>query len=171
MHDSPLRSSPHKRQCLLRALALASLAIAGITLSLAWDFLASIDSMPKMLWLQQMLAQVPAASWLLMFVWGFAIPLVLLLSLQQTPIRKLRTTALMLALMWLAITWYVHMPASSQCDALYSSWGWACSVLQWGFSMSLLLAIAAYAFLMLGLIISALGQLAEGMESDPNHAA
>ena len=76
MHISLLHSSPHQRHCLLRALALASLAIAGIALPFVWDFLAAINSMPKMHWLQQMLEQMPAASWLMMFVWGGAIPLV-----------------------------------------------------------------------------------------------
>lgn len=171
MHDNLIHSSSHKRQCLLRSLAIASLAIAGIALPFVWDFLASINSMPKMHWLQQMLEQMPATSWLMMFIWGGAIPLVLLHSLQQTPIHKLRTVVLMMVLMWIAITWYVHMPASNQCSTLYESWGWACSVLQWGYSMSLLLAIAAYAFLMLGLVITALGLLAEGMEDEHSHAA
>ena len=171
MHANLIHQPSHKRLCLLRALALASLAIAGLALPFAWDVLASINSMPKMHWLQQTLAQAPAFSWLMMFVWGGAIPLVLLKNMDQTPSHKLRTTVVMLVLMWIAVTWYVHMPASNQCSALYGSWDWACSVLQWGYSMSLVLSIAAYAFLMLGLMVTALGLFAEGLEDEPSHAA
>ena len=170
MHADITHSSA-RRHPFLRALGLASLAIAGLILPFVWDVLSIVNEMPKIGWLQHALAQVPVLSWLMMFVWGGAIPLVLLHSLQQTPSHKLRTVVLMLVLMWIAITWYVHMPASNQCSTLYDSWEWACSVLQWGYSMSLLLAIAAYAFLMLGLVISALGQLAEGMEDEKSHAA
>ena len=171
MHLSLLHSSPHQRQCLLRALALASLAIAGIALPFVWDFLAAINSMPKMHWLQQMLEQMPATSWLMMFVWGAAIPLVLLHSLQQTPSHKLRTVVLMLVLMWIAITWYVHMPVSGQCGSLYPQWTWACTVLQWAYSLSLGLATATYVFVMLALGLSALGLLAEGLDEKPAHAS
>ena len=160
-----------RRHPVLRALGLASLAIAGLILPFVWDVLSLVNEMPKMSWLQQALAQAPALSWLMMFVWGAAIPGVLLWSMHQTRHHKLMTVIAMLALMWIAVTWYVHMPASNQCTMLYESWEWACSVLQWGFSMSLLLAIAAYAFLMLGLVISSLGQLSEGMEDEKSHAA
>jgi hypothetical protein len=37
--------------------------------------------------------------------------------------------------------------------------------------MSLVLSIAAYAFLMLGLMVTALGLFAEGLEDEPSHAA
>lgn len=171
MHANHSHTPSHKKLCLLRALALASLAIAGMSLPFAWDVLASIDNMPKMDWLQQALAQVPALSWLMMFVWGAAIPLVLLLSLQQEHPHKLRTTLSMLALMLVAMTWYAHMPVSSQCLAIYPNAGLACSALEWGYSLSLVLSMAAYAFLILGLTITALGLLAEGLEDEPGHAA
>ena len=170
MH-ADLSHSPTRRHPFLRALGLASLAIAGLILPFVWDVLSLVNEMPKMNGLQHALAQAPALSWLMMFVWGGAIPLVLLKNMDQTPSHKLRTTVVMLVLMWIAVTWYVHMPASNQCSALYGSWYWACSVLQWGYSMSLVLSIAAYAFLMLGLMVTALGLFAEGLEDEPSHAA
>ena len=171
MHLSLLHSSPHQRHCLLRALALASLAIAGIALPFVWDFLAAINSMPKMHWLQQMLEQMPATSWLMMFVWGAAIPGVLLWSMHQQRHHKLMTVTAMLALMWIAITWYVHMPSSGQCTSMYAQWAWACTALQWAYSMSLGIATATYVFVMLALGLSALGLLAEGLDEKPAHAS
>ena len=158
-----------RRICL--GMVLLCIGIAALALPLVRDALNLVQSQTHWKPLEHWLAQAPMASWLMMFVWGAAIPLVLLHSLQQTPSHKLRTVVLMMVLMWIAVTWYVHMPASNQCTMLYESWEWACSVLQWGFSMSLLLAIAAYAFLMLGLVISSLGQLSEGMEDEKSHAA
>ena len=124
-----------------------------------------------MAWLTDLLARSPVASWLLMFFWGATIPLMLLFTLHQSPHHRVRNILGVLVLMFIAVTWYVHMPASNQCSALYASWDWACSVLQWGYSMSLVLSIAAYAFLMLGLMVTALGLFAEGLEDEPSHAA
>lgn len=171
MHANHSNIPSHRKLCLLRALALASLAIAGMSLPFAWDVLASIDRMPKMGWLQQALAQVPPLSWIMMFVWGGAIPLVLLLSLQQERPHKLRTAIAMLVLMLIAVTWYAHMPLSSQCAAMYPAASFSCSALEWGYSLSLVLSLAAYAFLILGLSITALGLLAEGLEDEHGHAA
>ncbi|MBV8249520.1 MAG: hypothetical protein JO200_13840 [Comamonas sp.] len=171
MPDDATQHPAHKQRHFLRALALASLAIAGLALPFVWDVLAAINELPKMAWLQHVLALMPAASWLMMFVWGGAIPLVLLLNAHQTPPHKLRTIVEMLVLMWIAITWYVHMPASSQCSILYEHWGLACSVLQWAYSLSLGLATAAYVFIMLGLGISAMGLFAEGLDDETAHAS
>ena len=163
MHISLLHSSPHQRHCLLRALALASLAIAGIALPFVWDFLAAINSMPKMHWLQQMLEQMPAASWLMMFVWGASIPLALLWCLYQAPTHKLRNSILVVVLMLLTVTWYVHMPVSGQCQNIYPGADWACMALQWGYSLSLGIATAAYVFTMFALALSALGLVADNL--------
>ena len=163
MHISLLHSSPHQRHCLLRALALASLAIAGIALPFVWDFLAAINSMPKMHWLQQMLEQMPATSWLMMFVWGASIPLALLWCLYQAPAHKLRNSILVIVLMLLTVTWYVHMPVSGQCQNIYPSADWSCLALQWGYSLSLGIATAAYVFTMFALALSALGLVAENL--------
>ena len=47
-----------RRHPFLRALGLASLAIAGLILPFVWDVLSLVNEMPKMDWLQQALAQV-----------------------------------------------------------------------------------------------------------------
>ena len=160
----------HRRGLVIRALALASLAVAGFVLPFVWDVLDSINQLPKMSWLQSLLAQQPAASWLMMLAWGISIPVVLLVGMRWHGWRRGATVACMLALMWIAVTWFVHMPSTAQCNQLYNA-EIACSALQWAFSMSLGLATAAYVFLMLGLAVSALGMLVEGLEDDPVHAA
>ena len=86
------------------------------------------------------------------------------------PGHKIMMAAIMLVLMWVAITWYVHVPAMGLCSALYPQSELSCSALHWAGSRSLGLATAAYVFLMLGLAVSALGMLVEGLEEDPVHA-
>ena len=168
MHVFHTLSHPSRRsRNLLRALALASLAVAGFVLPFVWDVLAAINELPKMAWLQAVLAQVPLVSWLMMFVWGAAIPAVLLLSMQVWPTHRLRNAAMVMALMLVAVTWYVHMPASSRCAAIYPGATWACEVLQWGYSLSLGIATATYVFTMLAMGFSALGLLAESFEEAP----
>ena len=168
MH-ADLSHSPTRRHPFLRALGLASLAIAGLILPFVWDVLSLVNEMPKMNWLQHALAQAPALSWLMMFVWGAAIPGVLLWSMHQEKHHKIATIATMLVLMWVAVTWYVHMPASSRCMAIYPHTTWACDVLQWGYSLSLGIATATYVFTMLAMGFSALGLLAENL-GDPVQA-
>jgi hypothetical protein len=168
MHVLHTLSHPSRRsKNLLRALALASLAVAGFVLPFVWDVLAAINELPKMAWLQAMLAQAPLLSWLMMFVWGAAVPAVLLLGMQVSPTHRLRNAAMVLALMLVAVTWYVHMPASSRCMALYPNTTWACELLQWGYSLSLGIATATYVFAMLAMGFSALGLLAESFDEAP----
>ena len=169
-NSTPSTATNHGRRGLvIRAMALASLAVAGFVLPFVWDVLEFINQLPKMAWLQNLLAQQPAASWFMMMVWGISIPVVLLAGMHWHGWRRSITIASMLALMWLAVTWFVHMPSTAQCNQLYSS-ELGCSALQWAFSMSLGLATAAYVFLMLGLAVSALGMLVEGLEGGPVHA-
>ena len=170
MHADITHSSA-RRHPFLRALGLASLAIAGLILPFVWDVLSIVNEMPKIGWLQHALAQVPVLSWLMMFVWGIAIPGVLLWSMHRTTPHKLATVVAMLVLMWIAVTWYVHMPVSGQCMNLYAQWAWACTTLQWAYSLSLGIATAAYVFIMLGLGLSALGMLAEGLDEKAAHAS
>jgi len=170
MHVLHSLSHPSRRsKNLLRALALASLAVAGFALPFVWDVLAAINELPKMAWLQSLLAQAPLLSWLMMFVWGAAIPVVLIMCMQVSPAHRLRNAAMVLALMLVAVTWYVHMPASSRCMAIYPHTTWACDVLQWGYSLSLGIATATYVFTMLAMGFSALGLLAENL-GDPVQA-
>lgn len=58
---------------LLLALGLASLAVAGIVLPFVWDLLGFVNGLPKMEWLQSILAVSPVFSWLMMFAWGLEI--------------------------------------------------------------------------------------------------
>ena len=158
-----------RRGLLLRAMALASLAIAGLILPFVWNLLELINEMPKMQGLQHALSQWPVASWLMMFVWGACIPAALLAGMHW-PGHKIMMAAIMLVLMWVAITWYVHVPAMGLCSVLYPQSELSCSALHWAGSMSLGLATAAYVFLMLGLAVSALDLLVRGLEDDAAHA-
>ena len=172
MHASNTLTHPSTRsKNLLLALVLASLAIAGLVLPFVWDVLSSVNELPKMQWLQQTLALAPWPSWLMMFVWGAAIPLALLLGMHQAPRHRLRNAILVLALMFVAVTWYVHMPASALCSSAYAEIGWACTLLQGAYSLSLGLATAAYVFTMLAMGFSAMGLLAESLDDAPAHAS
>ena len=164
MHAYNTLTHPSTRsKNLLLALALTSLVVAGLVLPLVWDFLAMINEIPKMQWLQSLLAVSPAASWLMMFVWAASIPLALLWCLYQAPAHKLRNSILVVVLMLLTVTWYVHMPVSGQCQNIYPSADWSCLALQWGYSLSLGIATAAYVFTMFALALSALGLVAENL--------
>lgn len=163
LQHSILHPSQRSKNLLL-AVALASLAIAGFVLPFVWNVLAFIDAMPKMAWLQQLLHSVPVASWLLMFAWGAAIPLMLLFALHQSPRHRVRNGIFVAVLMFVAITWYVHMPAAYRCDAMYPQAELACSALKWGFSTSLGLATAAYVFAIFVVAFSSVGLLAQCIE-------
>ena len=167
--SKPAAAIPHRRGLFLRALALASLAIAGLILPFVWNLLELVNQMPKMQGLQDALAQWPVSSWIMMFALGACIPATLLAGLHR-PGHRVIVAATMLVLMWVAVTWYVHMPAMGLCSTLYPQSELACSALQWAGSMSLGLATAAYVFLMLGLAISALDLLVQGLDDDPVHA-
>lgn len=167
--SKPAAVHPHRRGLWLRAMALASLAIAGLILPFVWNLIELVNQMPKMQGLQNALAQWPVASWLMMFVWGACIPAALLAGMHWSG-HKIATAASMLVLMWVAITWYVHMPTMGLCSTLYPESEIACSALQWAGSMSLGLATAAYVFLMLGLAISALDLLIRGLDDNALHA-
>ncbi|WP_353234278.1 hypothetical protein [Diaphorobacter ruginosibacter] len=170
MHASILRHSvlhPSQRgKNLMLAFTLGSLAIAGFVLPFVWDVLAAIDALPKMAWLQQLLHAAPVASWLLMFAWGASIPLMLLFALHQAPRHRVRNTVAVLALMLIAITWFVHMPSAAHCDVMYPHAELACSALRWGFSTSLGLATAAYVFAIFVVGFSAVGLFAQCIENE-----
>ncbi len=171
---NPIRPPSHRGRNLLLAIALASLAVAGLALPFVWDVLATIDAMPKMAWLQQMLSVSPVLSWLMMFAWGATIPLMLLFMLHQGKAHRIRNGLVVLALMFVAVTWYVHMPAAGRCDLMYPRAELACSVLKWGFSTSLGLATAAYVFTIFVIAFSSVGLLAQcfaGNEEDAAHAS
>ncbi len=146
---------------LVLAIALASLAVAGFVLPFVWDVLATVDSMPKMAWLTQLLAGSPIVSWMLMFAWGATIPMMLLFALHQAPAHRIRNGFFVLVLMFIAITWFVHMPSAGRCDVMYRNSELACSALRWGFSTSLGLATAAYVFTIFVIGFSSLGLFAQ----------
>ena len=160
MHAIHALTHPSRRsKNLLRALALASLALAGLILPFVWNLLSAINDLPKMAWLQQLLGVVPVFSWLMMFLWGSAIPLALLLCLHEQYRR--RAAVALLVLMFIAITWFVHMPSAGRCDVMYRNSELACSALRWGFSTSLGLATAAYVFTIFVIGFSSLGLFAQ----------
>ena len=105
-HANPFPSSPAstskrshfsaKRVCL--GVLLLCIGIAALALPLVRNALNLIQAQAHWAPLEQWLAQAPMASWLMMFVWGGAIPLVLLKNMDQTPSHKLRTTVVTLPL-------------------------------------------------------------------------
>ncbi|QNP47668.1 hypothetical protein [Diaphorobacter aerolatus] len=167
---NPIRQPSHRGRNLLLAFALASLAIAGFVLPFVWDVLAAIDNMPKMQWLQPLLSASPVLSWFMMFVWGASIPLMLLFMLHQAPAHRIRNGFVVLVLMFIAVTWYVHMPPAYRCDVLYPQAELACSALKWGFSTSLGLATAAYVFAVFVVAFSSVGFLAQSLSDKPSEA-
>ena len=156
-----------RRVCL--GVLLLCIGIAALALPLVRDALNLVQAQAHWKPLEHWLAQAPMASWLMMFVWGACIPAALLAGMHWSG-HKIATAASMLVLMWVAITWYVHMPTMGLCSTLYPESEIACSALQWAGSMSLGLATAAYVFLMLGLAISALDLLIRGLDDDALHA-
>ena len=57
-NSTPSTATTHGRRGLvIRAMALASLAVAGFVLPFVWDVLEFINQLPKMAWLQNLLAQ------------------------------------------------------------------------------------------------------------------
>lgn len=167
---NPIRQPSNRGRNLLLAIALASLAIAGFVLPFVWDVLSAVDNLPKMAWLTNILSTSAVASWLLMFFWGATIPLMLLFTLHQSPHHRVRNIFFVLVLMFIAVTWYVHMPAAYHCDALYPQAELACSALRWGFSTSLGLATAAYVFSVFVVAFSSIGFLAQCIGDKPDEA-
>ncbi|MBF5007533.1 hypothetical protein [Diaphorobacter caeni] len=167
---NPIRHPSQRSRNLLLAIALASLAVAGFVLPFVWDVLGAVDAMPKMAWLQQMLVNIPIVSWMMMFVWGATIPLMLLFMLHQSPHHRMRNGFFVLVLMLIAVTWYVHMPSAGRCDVLYPNAELACSAMRWGFSTSLGLATAAYVFAVFVVGFSSVGLFAQCISDKPAHA-
>jgi hypothetical protein len=145
-------------------LMLASIAVAAAVLPFVWNFLDAINALPKMAWLQTLLAGMPAASWVLMLVWGTAVPVALMVAFSR-PGQVLPSVLLIAALTLWAVTWYVHMPAASQCTGLYPDSS-LCGVLQWTFSLSLGLATSIYIFAIFLLAVSSLCMLTDDGSSD-----
>lgn len=167
-HSHPVPGTHHRSRSkgLLLALGLASLAVAGIVLPFVWDLLGFVNRLPKLEWLQSALAISPVFSWLLMFAWGLAVPVALIYALYHPQTHPWSNAAMVAGAMLVAVLWYAHMPAAAQCAALYAQAGMACSVLQWGFSMSLGVATAAYVFIVFMIGLSSLGLLAECVSRD-----
>lgn len=153
----------------LLALLVACLAIAGALLPRVWNLLDVFDHLPKMAWLQSLLAQWPALSWSLMLVWGTAVSLALIATLALH--WHWRGALLVAGLTLWAVLWYVHMPNVEQCHAMYGT-STVCSSWQWVFSLSLALGTAFYMFAIFLLGIFALGLLftrpGELSEDDPS---
>lgn len=150
------------------ALLLASMAVAAAVLPFVWNLLGTINALPKMAWLQQLLASLPAASWVLMLVWGTAVPLAMLAALSRTGHAR-SSLVLVAALTLWAVTWYVHMPALSQCTALYAGSA-LCGALKWAFSLSLGMGTSIYIFAIFLLGVAALCLLTEDSRSDSGNA-
>ncbi|MCS4293907.1 hypothetical protein M2375_002139 [Comamonas sp. BIGb0152] len=155
LHSSAPTQSPHrrhvsaKRVCL--GLVLLCVAIAALALPLVRDGLQLIQTQLHWPALSSWLAQAPMASWLMMFVWGALVPLSLIAMLRYH--RNALGVVAALAFAAVAVIWYVHMPALSTCGALYQASIW-CSVISWGYSLSLGISNAVYLF---ALVMALLG--------------
>ncbi len=158
--DSPALAAkpriPRRWRYGLLAVLVACLAVTGAVLPVVWDLLDAFDRLPKLAWVQQLLARWPGVSWSLMLVWGTAvsIALVALLSMRS----GWRGVLLVGVLTLWAVAWYLHMPHVEQCHAMYGT-GNICNTWQWVFSLSLALATALYMFVIFLLSLSALGLL------------
>ena len=157
VHTSRAGAPHHSPKLVCFGILLASLAIAGIVLPMEWNVLALLAELPKWAGLQQLLARAPLASWLLMLLWGTAVPLSLLLALRYH--RNAIGAALAIGFAALALLWYMHMPALSQCSDIYQNAA-LCSGLQWSYSLSLAIANAVYLFAVILGLLSGIGLIA-----------
>jgi hypothetical protein len=155
LHSHQASEGPHRRHisakriCL--GLVLLCVAIAALALPLVRDGLQLIQTQLHWPALANWLAQAPMASWLMMFVWGALVPLSLIAMLRYH--RNALGVVAALAFAAVAIIWYVHMPAQSGCAAQYKDSIW-CSVIAWGYSLSLGISNAVYLF---ALVMALLG--------------
>lgn len=138
-----------KRVCL--GLVLLCVAIAALALPLVRDGLQLIQTQVHWPALSGWLAQAPMASWLMMFVWGALVPLSLIAMLRHH--RNALGVIAALGFAAVAIIWYVHMPALSSCGAMYQGSIW-CSVISWGYSLSLGISNAVYLFALVMALLS-----------------
>ncbi|MFG5777047.1 hypothetical protein ACFIQF_08215 [Comamonas sp. J-3] len=140
-----------KRACL--GVLLLCIAIAALALPLVREALDLVQ--PRMQWqaLAQWLAQAPMASWLMMFVWGSLVPVSFLLMLRFHRNWLGALAALGFALV--AVLWYANMPSQTQCAALYGDSNW-CTLITWGYSLSLGIANAVYLFALVMLMLGGL---------------
>lgn len=143
-----------RQRSLLWGAAVLSLVGCSVVLPAVWHGLDWLHTLPRWGWLAQQLAQAPMVAWLMMWTGGTAIPLYLLALLRGG--LRWRTGLPTAALMVWALVWYVHMPAPSECTALYGA-GKACSLLQAAASLSLGLTVAVGLFGLCVLLLSGLG--------------
>ena len=130
-----------KRVCL--GVLLLCIAIAALALPLVRDGLNLIQAQAHWAPLERWLAQAPMASWLMMFVWGSLVPLSLVVMLRYH--RNVLGVAAAIGFALVAVIWYIHKPAQTQCAALYHDSAW-CTVIAWGYSLSLGITNAVYLF-------------------------
>lgn len=144
-----------RQRSLLWGAAVASLLACGVALPVVWNLLGLIHTQARGDWLAHHLAQAPMAAWLMMLVWGTAVPLCLLATLWGG--LRWRGVLLTTGLALWAVAWYVHMPELSQCAAAYG--GTVCAALQLAYPLSLGLALAVHLFALCLLLLSGLGLL------------
>ncbi len=155
-HAASAGSSHHhhvtaKRACL--GVLLLCIAIAALALPLVREALNHIQAHVHWRALAQWLAQAPMASWLMMFVWGSLVPLSLMVMLRFH--RNALGVLAALGFALVAVLWYANMPAQTQCEALYGDSNW-CTLITWGYSLSLGLANAVYLFALVMLMLGGL---------------
>ena len=138
-----------KRFCL--GILLLCVALAALALPLVRNALNLIQAQAHWPSLQNLLAQAPMVSWLMMFVWGSLVPLSLMAMLRFH--RNALGVFAALAFAVIAVIWYAHMPAQSSCAALYNDSRW-CTAIGWGYSLSLGVSNAVYLF---ALVMAMLG--------------
>lgn len=172
-HANPFPSSPAstskrshfsaKRVCL--GVLLLCIGIAALALPLVRNALNLIQAQAHWAPLEQWLAQAPMASWLMMFVWGTLVPVSLLVMLRFH--RNVLGVLTALCFAAIAVVWYVHMPAQSGCGVLYQGSVW-CTVIAWGYSLSLGIANAVYLF---ALVMALLGGISVATTRADDEAA
>ncbi len=131
-----------------------SLVAAAIVVPLEWNLLHLMQQAPQWTALATWLAQAPLASWLMMFVWGTAVPVSLIVMLRHH--RNVLGVLAAIGFALIAVAWYIHMPALATCVPTYGNTV-LCNAISWGFSLSLSLANAVYLFALFFGILTGIG--------------
>ena len=155
-----------KRLCL--GVLLLCIAIAALALPLVRDGLNLVQAQAHWAPLERWLAQAPMASWLMMFVWGSLVPLSLVVMLRYH--RNVLGVLAAIGFALVAVIWYVHMPMQGQCAALYNNSLW-CTLISWGYSLSLGIANAVYLFALVMTLLGGISVATTGDADDDAQAA
>lgn len=146
------RRTPRQRLLLWAAAGASLAALPWVAPLLTW-----LHQAPLWVPLARTLAASPMAAWVLMLVWGLAIPLCVLAALWGH--QRMRAAGTTVGAVLLASVWWIHMPAMQQCSAVYELDN-GCRLLQSAFLLVASVALVACVFALLVLALRSMGWLA-----------